>query len=74
MSGPRWTLAAVTYHWGDAYLITYTRDHWVALRRDTRQFLSGSTLDELEAAIRADYDRQPVPREFDLPDSPEEMS
>ena len=31
MSGPRWTLAAVTYHWADAYLITYTRDRWVAL-------------------------------------------
>ena len=74
MSGPRWTLAAVTYHWADAYLITYTRDRWVALRRDTRKFLSGHTLDELEAAICADYGRQPVPREFDPPDSREEMS
>ena len=50
---------------GATYLITYTRDRWVALRRDTRQFLSGHTLDELEAAICADYGRQPVAREFD---------
>ena len=56
------------------YLITYTRDRWVALRRDTRKFLSGHTLDELEAAIRADYGRRPVPREFDPPETAEEMS
>jgi hypothetical protein len=74
MSGQRWTLAAVTYHWADAYLITYTRDRWVALRRDTRKFLSGRTLDELEATIRADYGCQPVPREFDPPDSREQVS
>ena len=74
MSGPRWTLAAVTFHWGDAYLITYTRDRWVALRRDTRKFLSGHALDELEAATCADYGRRPVPREFDPPETAEEMS
>ena len=74
MSGPRWTLAAVTYHWADAYLITYTRDRWVALRRDTRTFLSGHTLNELEAAIRADYGRRPLPREFDPLQTAEEMS
>jgi len=71
---PQWTLDALTYRWGDAYIICYTRDHWVALRRDTRQFLSGRTVDELETAIRADWDCQPVRREYDPPGSPEEMS
>lgn len=53
---------------------TTFRHAQVALRRDTRQFLSGHTLDELEAAICADYGRQPVPQEFDPLETAEEMS
>ncbi len=66
-SEPPVTLASLTYHWGDAYMIHYTRDRWTALRRDTRRFLTADTLDGLETAIRADYRDQPVPRDFDLP-------
>ena len=51
----------------------YSRDA-DTLRRDTRKFLSGHTLDELEAAICADYGRLPVPRELDPPETAEEMS
>lgn len=68
MTAPHWTLEELAYHWADAYLISYTRDRWVALRRDTRQFLTANTLDQLETAIEADYRHHPVPREFDPPD------
>lgn len=52
---------------GDAYLICYARDQWAALRRDTRQFLTAQTPDELAAGIDADYAASPVPRGFDPP-------
>jgi hypothetical protein len=74
MNEPRWTLEAVTFHWGDAYLVSYTCDRWVALRRDTHQFVTADTLDRLEAAMRADYEHQPVPRDFDPPGTAEEMT
>ena len=67
MSLPPWTLESLVHHWGDAYLFSYCRDRWVALRRDTRYFISADTLDELEAAIQADYEACPVPRAFDPP-------
>ena len=64
---PPWTLESLAYHWGDAFLFSYARDRWVALRRDKRSFLTADTLDELEAAIRSDYGRNPVPRDCDPP-------
>jgi len=48
-------LEALGFEWGDAYLLSYSRDRWVALRRDTRRFLVADTLTGLEHAIRADY-------------------
>lgn len=75
---PPWTLESLAHEWGDAYLFSYCRDRWVALRRDTRYFIAADTLDELEAAIQADYRQLPVPRAFDPPgadaylDGPEE--
>ncbi len=30
-------LEALAFHWGDAYLFSYFRDRWVALRRDNRR-------------------------------------
>ena len=36
---------------------------------DKRSFLTADTLDELEAAIRSDYGRNPVPRDCDPPDA-----
>lgn len=67
MSLPPWTPQALAFHWGDAYVFSYTRDRWVALRRDKRYFIVADTLDELEAAIRIDYRSDPVPRVCDPP-------
>ena len=64
---PAVTLESVTFHWGDAYLISYARDRWVALRRDNHRFLTAPTLTGLEAVIQADYRDHPVPRDFDPP-------
>ena len=65
MTAPLPTLAFLAYHWGDAYLISYAKDRWVALRRDTRYFLVADSLAELEKLITADYRRQPVSRDLD---------
>jgi hypothetical protein len=62
-----WTLTALAHEWGDAYLLSYCPDRWVALRRDQRYFLAADTLDGLERAIRSDYRERPVPREYDPP-------
>lgn len=67
MTLPPWTLESLAHEWGDAYLLSYCRDRWVALRRDERYFIVADTLDELETAIRADYRKLPVPRAFDPP-------
>jgi hypothetical protein len=47
--------------WGDAYLLSYTRDQWVALRRDSQRFVTAGTLAGLEKAIEADYRDNPGP-------------
>ena len=44
-------LEALGFEWGDAYLLSYSRDRWVALRRDARRFLVADTLTGLEHAI-----------------------
>jgi len=67
MTSPPWTLASLAFHWGDAYLFSYTRDRRVALRRDRRYFITADTLPELEAAISSNYAKHPVPRSFDPP-------
>jgi hypothetical protein len=67
MKMPPWTLESLAFHWGDAYLFSYIRDRWVALRRDNHSFITADTLAELEAAIESDYTEQPVPRAFDPP-------
>ena len=64
---PPQTLDDLAYHWGDAYLLSYARDRWAALRRDRLYFITADTLYELEAAIQADYGSNPVPRDFDPP-------
>ena len=64
---PGVTLESLDFEWGDAYIISYARDQWAALRRDTRRFLTAGTLDELAARIDADYAAHPVPREFGPP-------
>jgi hypothetical protein len=67
MTMPPWTLERLAHEWGDAYLLCYCRDRWVALRRDRRYFLVADSLDELERVIRSDYRVRPVPREYDPP-------
>ncbi len=64
-SQPAVTLESLSFHWADAYLISYARDRWVALRRDRHRFLTAGTLTGLETAIEADYRDHPVPRDFD---------
>ncbi len=61
------TLASLAFGWGDAYLFSYARDRWVALRRDRLRFLTAGTLAGLEQAIEDDYRDHPVPRDFDPP-------
>ena len=70
---PPVTLDWLTYHWGDVYLIHYARDRWAALRRDTHQFLAAATLDELAAAIAADYEACPAPRDSGPPGSDDNL-
>jgi hypothetical protein len=63
------TLESLAFHWGDAYLLSYVRDRWVALRRDARYFLTADTLAGLETAIIADHWDNPVARDYDPPDA-----
>jgi hypothetical protein len=67
MTGRFPALEALTFGWGDAYLFSYSRDRWMALRRDTPRFLTAGTLPGLEEAIEADYRDHPVPRACDPP-------
>ena len=71
---PAVTLESVAFDWGDAYLLSYTRDRWVALRRDSHRFLTAHTLTGLETAIEADYRDHPVPRDFDPPGAADYLS
>jgi len=64
---PAVTLESVAFDWGDAYLLSYARDRWVALRRDSHRFLTAHTLTGLERAIEADYRDHPAPRHFGPP-------
>lgn len=74
MTGPPVTLASLAFGWGDAYLFSYVRDRWVALRRDTPRFLTAGTLAGLEATIEADYRDHPVPRACDPPSTADYLS
>ena len=65
MNIPPATLDDLTWGWGDAYLFSYARDRWIALRRDARYFVTAETLAGLEQAIMADYRGNPVSRDYD---------
>ena len=71
---PGVTLESLDFDWGDAYIISYARDQWAALRRDTHRFLTAQTLDELATKIEADYAAHPVPREFGPPGTADYLS
>ena len=59
-------LAALVFNWGEAYLIGCDDQHgWWASRRDqVGSLLTGASPDELHAAIVADYELKPVPRDL----------
>ena len=61
------TLESLHHTWGDAYLLSYGLDRWIALRRDKRYFLTADTLTGLEKAIMSDYGDNPVPRDYGPP-------
>ena len=61
------TLESLAFEWGDAYVLIYARDRWLALRRDSKRFLAADTLAGLGHAIEDDYRQHPVPRDFDPP-------
>ena len=67
MSGEPVTLQSLAFEWGDTYVLSYVRDRWVALRRETHRFLDADTLAGLEHAIEDDYRHHPVSRDFDPP-------
>lgn len=59
-------LKALDFDWGKAYIIGCEHGCWQAGRRDSPgHLLTAPSPDELRAAIRADYELRPVPR--DLP-------
>jgi len=56
-------LAALVWHWGDAYVIGHPEPGvWTAVRRDTRGTLRAGGPEALRDAIIADYTAVPVPR------------
>ena len=67
MGDPPVTLESLDFEWGDAYLISYARDQWAALRRGTRRFLTAQTLDELAARIETDDTASRAPRDCGPP-------
>lgn len=57
------TAEELRHHWGGAYAIMICSDGWGAKRRDGRgDWFFANELEEMFAAIRADYTRRPVPR------------
>jgi hypothetical protein len=57
-------LADLRFHWSDAYVIERTGPvTWLAARRDGRGAVHANSAGELRDAIRADYERRPVPRD-----------
>ena len=63
MMAQEWTLGDLRWHWGSAYRIEYRRGEWRAARLDGKRTLTAATAVELLKAIRADYWREPVPRD-----------
>ncbi len=59
-------LAALEWNWGEAYLVGHDEEHgWWASRRDQiGGLITEAGPDELRAAIIADYDLKPVPRDL----------
>jgi hypothetical protein len=55
-------LEALRLAWGDAYDIGHEHGRWVATSRNSQQHaLDGATPDELNRAIRADWESEAAP-------------
>jgi hypothetical protein len=65
----RQNLGPLRYGWGEAYRIGYCEDHgYRARRRDgLGEELRARTHGELWAAMQADYNDSPVPRDYSQP-------
>ena len=55
-------LDELRWHYGEAYLIHYLSDRWIAQRRDSHATMSADSADGLLDRIRADYAAHPVSR------------
>jgi hypothetical protein len=55
-------LAALTWHWGEAYEITEAVGVWRAVRRDNQRTLVATEAEDLRDLIIKDYSKEPVPR------------
>lgn len=64
--GASWAnpLAALRWHWGEAYVISCAEPgNWIARRRDTHETLRADTPLGLRDKIIADYVARKVPRQ-----------
>ena len=59
---PGVTLESLDWEWGDAYIISYARDQWAALRRDTHRFLTAADPGRAGHQDRRRLRGIPVPR------------
>jgi hypothetical protein len=65
-------LDELKWHWGSAYLISFSGpDNWIAQRKDNRATLRADNPVELLDLIRADYAAHPVSRRIAGADRPE---
>jgi hypothetical protein len=55
-------LAALAWHWGEAYELTEALGVWRAVRRDTGRTLIATEAEDLRDQIIDDYSKEPVPR------------
>lgn len=53
-------IEAVIDRWGQAFIIAYARDRWLAMRRDDGLLLPAGTLTQLEAEMTAELAKRPL--------------
>jgi hypothetical protein len=55
-------LAALAWHWGEAYELTEALGVWRAVRLDNQRSLIATDAEKLRDLIIDDYSKEPVPR------------
>jgi hypothetical protein len=63
-------VAALRWHWGEAYEITVRNGIYRAVRRDDGAAVTATTAEQLTAEIWADYRERPVPRDLSAESRP----